>query len=175
VGRTAIRSLVIWVVAAGLVLGLSGAAYRLASASASSEGTAAIAAIQAASYTAQDPDVAARVEGATTGPAAAATDVRTAVDPDPAAARAEVPVVVYTTTWCPVCKRAKAWMTRNGIRFEERDVEASRENARRMRELNPRGSVPTIVVGGDFMVGFSEADMLAMLDRAGRRRSARGM
>lgn len=83
-----------------------------------------------------------------------------------------VPVVVYTTPWCPACKRAKAWMSGEGIAFEERDVEASRENAGRMHSINPRGSVPTFAVGGEVLVGFRSADLIAAMRRAANRSGA---
>jgi glutaredoxin len=87
---------------------------------------------------------------------------------------AGVPVVVYTTNWCPVCKQAKAWMRRNGVAYEERDIETSSEYARKMKLLNPRGSIPTIDVDGAVMVGFSETAMVSMLERAAQKRSEDG-
>ena len=86
---------------------------------------------------------------------------------------AGVPVVVYTTSWCPVCRRAKAWLRSNGIAYEERDIEASSEYARKIRLLNPRASIPTFDVDGDVAIGFSEGQLTAMLERAAQRRSAR--
>jgi glutaredoxin len=83
-------------------------------------------------------------------------------------------VVVYTTSWCPVCKRAKTWLNSSGVAYEERDVESSRTYAREMGRINPRGSVPTIALDGDVMVGFSENKMASMLERAVQRRSASG-
>lgn len=93
----------------------------------------------------------------------------------PAASLSDVRVVVYTTSWCSVCKRAKSWMSANGVAYEERDVETSDANARRMRAINPRGGVPTFDVEGQVMVGFSEDSLLATMRQAARRRSARSM
>ncbi len=96
----------------------------------------------------------------------------------PAAAEAPpsidgVRVVVYTASWCGVCKRAKAWMAGQGIAYEDHDIEASSEDARRIRTLNPRGSIPTFDVEGDVLVGFSESSLLATMRRAAQRRAAR--
>jgi glutaredoxin len=100
------------------------------------------------------------------------------VEPEVASAAERTPeydgrVVVYTTSWCPVCKRAKAWMNRNGVAYEERDIEASREYSSKMRALNPRGSIPTIDVDGDVLVGFSEQALMSSLERARQRHTAR--
>jgi glutaredoxin 3 len=84
-------------------------------------------------------------------------------------ARDRVHVVVYTTGWCPHCKRAKAWMDESGVSYEERNIESSAQNAEENRALNPRGSIPTFDVDGDVMVGFSEANLVAMIERAAQR------
>jgi len=82
-----------------------------------------------------------------------------------------VKVVVYSTQWCGVCKKAKAWLTKNDIPFEERDVETSRSAASEYRSLNPRGGVPTIDVEGDVMVGFSEGQLARMIAGAAKKHS----
>jgi glutaredoxin len=95
------------------------------------------------------------------------------VSPPPAQPSIEgVRVVVYTASWCPVCRRAKKWMAAHGIQYEDHDIEGSSEDARAMRELNPRGSIPTFDIEGDVMVGFSESDLLAAMQRTARRRAA---
>jgi glutaredoxin len=81
----------------------------------------------------------------------------------------DVSVVVYTTGWCSVCKRAKAWMSEQGIGYEERNVESSADYASAMRALNPKGSVPTFDVDGEVMIGFSEQGLLATMKRAAQR------
>jgi glutaredoxin len=101
-------------------------------------------------------------------PRAPAAGVGAAAEPPTAAG-----VVVYTTAWCPVCKRAKAWMQARGIPYEERDVERSREHGRAMHAINPRGSVPTFDVDGEVLVGFSETNVLAAMDRAAQRSESR--
>jgi glutaredoxin len=83
-----------------------------------------------------------------------------------------VRIIVYTTGWCPHCKRAKAWMSANGVPFEERNIESSRLYAQENRSINPRGSIPTFDVEGQVMVGFSEGDLVAMIQRAAQRHEA---
>jgi len=96
-----------------------------------------------------------------------------APEPAPEVSLGDVSVVVYTTGWCSVCKRAKAWMSGQGIAYDERNIEDSTEYARAMRAINPRGSVPTFDVEGDVMVGFSEQGLVAAMTRAARRQAAR--
>jgi glutaredoxin len=97
-----------------------------------------------------------------------------APEPQPrAVSLSDVSIVVYTTGWCPVCRRAKAWMAQQRIPYEERDVESSWENARRMKSINPRGGVPTFDVDGDVMVGFTEESLSGIIRRAAERQAER--
>jgi glutaredoxin len=107
----------------------------------------------------------------TPSPAAAAAGDAPAPTTEASAAR-PVHVIVYTTSWCPSCRAAKAWLNKNGIAYEERDIEASRTYAAQMRALNPRGSIPTFDVEGDVDVGFSSSWLVAMLRKHGSASSA---
>jgi glutaredoxin len=64
-------------------------------------------------------------------------------------------VVVYTTAWCKVCARTRSFLTRNGIRFDERDVERSPQAWREYKQYAGEG-VPLIVIGDDVMRGHNE-------------------
>ncbi|HEY3451915.1 MAG TPA: glutaredoxin domain-containing protein [Myxococcales bacterium] len=69
-------------------------------------------------------------------------------------------VYLYTTTWCGVCKKAKAWLDQKRISYVERDVEndlgASEELAEKCKKARtrPRG-VPVLDARGKIVVGFS--------------------
>jgi len=114
---------------------------------------------------------------ATSAPQVAPPEEPLAQAPPPAAAATvslnDVHVVVYTTGWCSVCKRAKAWMTSQGIAYEERNIELSSEYAAKMRAINPRGSIPTFDVEGEVMIGFSERGLVASMQDAARRQVQR--
>ena len=103
--------------------------------------------------------------GTLVAPSAGATSAQRS-----AAASSNVHIIVYTTAWCPVCKRAKAWMKTQGISFMERDVEASATNAREMRFINPRGGVPTFNVEGQVLVGFDPNEVMSSIRRAAEQR-----
>ena len=59
-------------------------------------------------------------------------------------------------------------MSANGVPYEERNIESSADYARAMRRLNPRGSVPTFDIGGNALVGFSEAAFIDRVQRTAR-------
>jgi glutaredoxin len=91
-----------------------------------------------------------------------------------ARASRRVSIVMYSTSWCPACDRARAWFNAQGISFVERDVDASDIERTRQRRLNPSGSVPTIAIDDrEVLVGFSPAAITAAIDTAARRRAQR--
>lgn len=63
-------------------------------------------------------------------------------------------VVMYSTSWCGYCKKARRHFKKNGIRFTEHDIEKSASAARAYKKLKGRG-VPVILIGRQRMNGFS--------------------
>lgn len=75
-------------------------------------------------------------------------------------------VKILTTTWCGVCKKAKAYLAGKGIYFSEYDVETSNIGRQEFKLLAGRG-VPIILVGKQRMDGFSESKLDEMLKNVG--------
>jgi glutaredoxin len=74
-------------------------------------------------------------------------------------------LVMYSTSWCGVCKRARSYFAAKGIRYTEIDVEQSEAGRRQYDALGVRG-VPAIVLGGKVMSGFSEEGLQALLAKS---------
>lgn len=74
-------------------------------------------------------------------------------------------VTLYTTEWCGVCKRAKAFMKQNGVPFREWDVEKTEYGAIKFRQLGGSG-VPLITVGSEKMMGFDPDRFMALWKNA---------
>ena len=74
----------------------------------------------------------------------------------PAAKPRKKRVVMFSASWCGVCKKARKYFRRKGIRFTEYDIEKSSKGKRLYRDLGATG-VPVILVGKRRMNGFSEA------------------
>ncbi len=75
-------------------------------------------------------------------------------------------VRVYTTQVCPYCVRAKAFLKKKGVAYEEIDV--SSDSAKRSWLVSASGgrkTVPQIFIGEQAIGGF---DDMAALDRAGK-------
>lgn len=91
---------------------------------------------------------------------AAETPRQSALDPARAETSRKYPqIVLYSVAWCPHCREAKEYLTKNEIPFINRDVE---QDAVAMRELTGKydsNGVPVIVFGNGkneiVMKGFS--------------------
>ncbi len=73
-------------------------------------------------------------------------------------------VKIYTTTYCPYCKRAKALFDSLNVPYQEINVEEDAALRQEMAEKYNWQTVPMIVIGDEFIGGF---DDLATLHGAG--------
>lgn len=71
-------------------------------------------------------------------------------------------VIMYSASWCGVCKQARGYMQAKDIAFREYDVETNARGARDFKRLKGKG-VPLIVVGKQRMSGFSAARLEQMI------------
>lgn len=74
-------------------------------------------------------------------------------------------VVIYTTSMCCYCHRAKDLLRAKGIKFDEIDASARDVRADMIQKAGGRTSVPQIWIGDQHVGG---CDDLYALDRAGR-------
>ena len=63
-------------------------------------------------------------------------------------------VVMYSASWCGVCKKAKRYFRQNHIAYSDYDVEKSEKGRRDFAAMGATG-VPVILVGRQRMQGFS--------------------
>ena len=70
-------------------------------------------------------------------------------------------VLMYSTSWCGYCKKARAHFIKNKISFLEYDIEKD-ERAGRMHSILGGGGVPLIIYNGNMMHGFSESKFISL-------------
>jgi len=63
-------------------------------------------------------------------------------------------VILYSTSWCPYCKKARAYLKKNAIAFKEYDIEKDLVAKRNYNKAGGRG-VPFMVKGDNYVAGFS--------------------
>jgi glutaredoxin 3 len=75
------------------------------------------------------------------------------------------PVIMYTTSWCPYCSRARKLLASKNVAFEEIDVDAAPEKRAEMQQKSGRRTVPQIFIGETHVGG---SDDLHALEAAGK-------
>lgn len=81
-------------------------------------------------------------------------------------------VILYSTAWCGVCKKAKRLLDRWGVAYTEKDIEGSRKAKRELTSkaqaagIQP-GGVPVIDVAGTLLQGLDETSLKATLQSKG--------
>lgn len=71
-------------------------------------------------------------------------------------------VIMYTTNHCPACELARQYFVKNGVHYEENNVEANRTAYEEFRKLGGKG-VPLILVGDQKIEGFNVRTLDAAL------------
>lgn len=73
-------------------------------------------------------------------------------------------VVLYATSWCGYCAKARKYFKDNDIAFVEYDVEQSSEGKAQYDQMNGKG-VPLIVVKGEIIRGYNIAAIRSALEK----------
>lgn len=73
-------------------------------------------------------------------------------------------VVIYSTTFCPYCVRAKMLLQRKGVAFEEVDVSGDADARQALVARTRQRTVPQIFINDEHIGGCDE---LYALERSG--------
>ena len=74
-------------------------------------------------------------------------------------------VIIYTTTICPYCVRAKMLLQRKGVPYEEVDVSGDHDARQALTARTRQRTVPQIFINDEHIGG---CDDLFALERAGQ-------
>lgn len=67
----------------------------------------------------------------------------------------EKKVVIYTTQWCPYCKKTKEYLKAHNVDFTERDIEQGDQSVDALFSSIGYPGIPKIVVGDVIINGFN--------------------
>lgn len=83
---------------------------------------------------------------------------------------AELPkggVVLYCTSWCPDCRRARVWFKEHNIPYREVDIDLVSDAARQvMKWNNGKRITPTFDINGEVFPNFDEQKLSQLLLKA---------
>ncbi len=74
-------------------------------------------------------------------------------------------MIIYTTTYCPHCQRAKDLLKRKGITYREVDITDDEKKRKEVEQRTGWMTVPMIFIGDEFIGG---ADELSALEASGQ-------
>ncbi len=72
-------------------------------------------------------------------------------------------VVIYSTPNCPICHRAKEYLDKEGVTYQDVNVAADKAAVQDMIKKSGQIGVPVILVDEEVMVGFNQARLSEML------------
>ena len=65
-------------------------------------------------------------------------------------------IIIYTTTYCPYCTRAKALLDKKRVKYTEINVIDDEEKRKEMIEKSGRTTVPQIFINGKHIGGYDD-------------------
>jgi glutaredoxin 3 len=83
-----------------------------------------------------------------------------------------IETVIYLTSWCPYCTRAKQLLAQKGARWTEIDIDTEPQRRAEMIQRAGRSSVPQIFIGERHIGG---CDDLYALEQAGTLNALLGL
>ena len=72
-------------------------------------------------------------------------------------------VIIYSADWCAFCHAAKDYMKKQGVPFEERNVESSMQYANEAVQKSGQMGIPVIDIDGKIIIGFDRPRIDAAL------------
>ena len=72
-------------------------------------------------------------------------------------------VTVYSANWCAFCHAAKDYLTKLGVKYEEKDVEHSMQYANEAVQKSGQMGIPVIDIDGKIIIGFDRPRIDAAL------------
>ena len=72
-------------------------------------------------------------------------------------------VIVYSAAWCAFCHAAKDYLDKLKVQYDDRDVEANRQNMTEAVEKSEQTGIPVLDIDGTIIIGFDRPKIDAAL------------
>lgn len=77
----------------------------------------------------------------------------------------DIKVVMYMTSWCPYCTKARKYINSLGANLIEYDIDKDKDKEREMTEMSGSTGVPLIDIEGILLRGFSAEAIKQAVER----------
>ncbi len=82
----------------------------------------------------------------------------------PAAPLPQGGIVMYCTSWCPECRRARSWFKAHDLEFTEVDIDSNPSGAIQVKKwANGTRTTPVFDIDGTIVIRFDEAKLTDLL------------
>jgi glutaredoxin len=72
-----------------------------------------------------------------------------------------VPIVMFSTSWCPTCARARSFLQANGIRYTERDIDHDEAALEELKRRSGNTLIPTFDIDGTMLRSGFDSNAIA--------------
>jgi glutaredoxin len=72
-------------------------------------------------------------------------------------------VVVYTTSWCGWCRKTLAFLDKQGVSYDNRDIEADDDYRDELIEKTGATTIPVVEIDGEIIRGYDPKRMAELL------------
>ena len=72
-------------------------------------------------------------------------------------------ITVYSAVWCGYCHAVKDYLTKKGIAYTEKDVDADPKNAEEAFAKSGQRAIPVVEIDGKIIIGFNQPAIDAAL------------
>lgn len=73
-------------------------------------------------------------------------------------------IVMYCTSWCPACRRARAWLKARNLEFKEIDIDDSPAASLQVKKwANGNRTTPVFDIDGAIIINFDEIKLIEAL------------
>jgi glutaredoxin len=87
---------------------------------------------------------------------------------DPQRSYGAIDVILYQTSWCPYCNKARAFLQEMGVTLVEHDIEREPEKRQEMMAKSGSPGVPVVDIEGIVIRGYSPEAMRMAIERKRR-------
>ncbi len=82
-----------------------------------------------------------------------------------------VPIVMFSTSWCPTCAKARSFLQANNIRYTERDIDHDQPALEELKRRSGDTLIPTFEIDGRMLrSGFDQSAITSTLAATLERR-----
>ncbi|OGI17353.1 MAG: glutaredoxin 3 [Candidatus Melainabacteria bacterium RIFOXYA12_FULL_32_12] len=67
-------------------------------------------------------------------------------------------VKIYTTDYCPYCKKAKSLLASKGLKYEEIDITNDPDTRSKLVQMTGRNTVPQIFINSKHIGGYTDLE-----------------